>query len=455
MNNFKKECISQAVFKKTSEMFKTVDICILGAGPVAAVAVLQARKQGLRVVQISQHIKQVPPNINKVPRTYAIAPSVKYRLLQLGVWNLIEPSCIHSCTDMKVFWQNSSHKPSIFSTTYPIHLSAKTAQVHELCSFVREDALEHALNTALSTNDNQTFSRLFYNTDTVDYFPKIQLKTEGISIDLANQMTVLAQLCIIAEGANSTTAIQIDRSPTVFNYGHHAVVAQLHIKIKPYLLTKVLHTAWQWLGHSSNNDVLALLPMGKVAGSETVLCFGLVWSQPSESAQWYVNNPNILLSAIKTRILENAPELLHTGDLTLQSPIQQFPIFAIHAPAYTAQRIALVGDCAHKIHPLAGQGLNLGFEDVFVLFDILKQKKQWQNLGEEELLAHYQKQRKANVCAIDRIIHEIAIRHTWLPPIKTAAHIGLKIQSNIPIIRQLFHQFIVRRLTKIPSDTRH
>jgi 2-polyprenyl-6-methoxyphenol hydroxylase-like FAD-dependent oxidoreductase len=194
--------------------------------------------------------------------------------------------------------------------------------------------------------------------------------------------------------------------------------------------------------------------MGRLTENENKLRYSLVWSQASTLANEYINNPDALLMSIQKRIANNALELFSAGALSLQGAIQQFPLFASRTPYYTAPRTVLVGDAAHKIHPLAGQGLNLGFEDVFALFDIISQRESWRSLGDERILSRYQRQRSAQVNPIDMLIHTIATRHTLLPPIKAVLQLGLQLQTDIPVIGEWFRQCVVRRMAAIPSTIR-
>lgn len=447
----KKDLITQSLLNKHfSESSIAVDVCVLGAGPVAAVAILQARQQGLRVIQIA-------PQLNAsfaVPRLYAVTPAVQQSLLKLGVWGLINTLSIQSCTDMRVFWQLSAKTLYVRPDSYPVHLSADAAKVPELCSFITEEVLQTALNTALLVTQGQSPANLFYDTQILDCKPQLQSQADGMYIHLKNQAVVVAQLCVVAEGTNSSSAAQIDRSPTIFDYQHKAIVAELHAQVEPHLIPKVINTAWQWLGDELNNDVLALLPMGRLVGHENKLRYSLVWSQPSASADDYTNNSAALLMALQKRIANDAPELLSAGALSLHGGTQQFSLFASRTPYYTAPRTVLVGDAAHKIHPLAGQGLNLGFEDVFALFDIISQRESWRSLGDERILSRYQRQRSAQVTPIDRLIHTVATRHTLLPPIKAMVRLGLQLQTDIPVIGTRLRQYIVRRMATVPPIVR-
>ncbi len=430
------------------EQAAVVDVCVLGAGPVAAASILLARQLGLRVSHIAPLPNKHHQVQNTVARTYAISPVVQTGLARLGVWDLMADSHKQRCTDMQVFWQ-TAHKHLV--ETYPVHLTANSANVPHLCTFVPEDALQTALNTALTVTRGQQGATLFYDAQSNPQAVSIQSCNQGTSaveISIANSTNrVRAQLCIVAEGAGSRSAAALNLAPTVFDYGHHAVVAELHAHVAPNTAASIVHTAWQWLGDECSDDVLALLPMGFNALDDTVR-YGLVWSQPSSQAAHYVAHADDLLAAVQQRIAKHAPQLLTAGGLTVHSAVQQFPLFKSHAPAYIAPHIALVGDTAHKIHPLAGQGLNLGFEDAFALFDSIAQRESWRSIGDARVLARYQRQRMAQAGPIDAAVHALARRHAWLTPLKVLAELGLQAQADYPVVGGVVRQSLVQRMAR-------
>jgi ubiquinone biosynthesis UbiH/UbiF/VisC/COQ6 family hydroxylase len=407
-----------------------VDVCVLGGGAVALAALLSTRAQGLSTFHILPLPQALPEQT--VPRTYAIAPRTQAYLDSLGVWGLLTDKQVQLCTDMCVFW----HMDDDFHTVEPIDLSATLAGVGQLCSFVGEHDLLAALNTVLLTKFASQ-QHAYYDPQNPAQTPQIEPLVGGSGVQImlkqtdeftqsaASHSTVLAKIGIIAEGAGSRSAAQLGLSPTVHDYSHSAVVAVLHSD-KPSAAT-----AWQWLGSATQGyDVLALLPMPPLAESPATLPasgarYGLVWSQPRAQAQNWVGRSDDLLAAVQARCGNRL------GQLSIHSATQQFPLTRSAAPSCTAGQCVLVGDAAHKIHPLAGQGLNLGFEDVRVLFETLAQREPWRDLGDARLLARYQRRRAAQTQAIESVVHGLANRSAWNQGVRQVFEHSLKLHNDV------------------------
>ncbi len=404
----------------------SVELCVLGGGAVAAAAVLFARQLGLSTVQVLPAPTPLP--VGAVPRTYAIAPQVQQGLASIGVWGLLREQQIQRCEHMRVFWQDDD-------TQEPLHLSAGEAGVPQLCSFVSEHDLLAALNTALMVTGSVTGSAQQQMTYSAAQAPSLQVMDGGMRISLADQPAVHAKLCIIAEGASSSAAQQLNLAPTIYDYAHTAVVAVLHSD----LVTP--HTAWQWLGGAQQgHDVLALLPLPTPMPSDGGAQYGLVWSQPTAQAKGWVGNEAALLAAVQARTGAVS------GRLSLHSAVQQFPLFKSTAP-FTGQHTVLVGDAAHKIHPLAGQGLNLGFEDVMTLFEVIGSREAWRSVGDVRLLERYQRRRNAQASSVGAVVHSVASRGLWSSIATKLAFFGLAFQNDWPAVGALVRKVIVRRAT--------
>ena len=265
---------------------------------------------------------------------------------------------------------------------------------------------------------------------------------------------------MIAEGAASRSAAQLDLAPTVYDYGHSAVVAVLHSD------TPCDATAWQWLGGKAlGSDVLALLPLPQDLSQESpstqtntnsntnappcAARYGLVWSQPSAHAQRWCNDTTVardaLLGAVQARC---QAQLANIGTLSLHSAVQHFPLIRSTAPSLTAAHVVVLGDTAHKIHPLAGQGLNLGFEDVFTLFDVLAQRESWRNIGDSRVLARYQRRRQAHAAMMDGAVHRIANRAHWHSVASGVAQQILRLHNDFPAVGVWFKGKLVQAMVR-------
>jgi 2-polyprenyl-6-methoxyphenol hydroxylase-like FAD-dependent oxidoreductase len=195
-----------------------------------------------------------------------------------------------------------------------------------------------------------------------------------------------AALTVVCEGKRSRTREELGLEFDVRPYPHKAVAARLNCE-QPHA-----GVARQWF---RNGEILALLPMGGNLGNSVAL----VWSVPAEQADdWLSREPEGLAQAVQTA----CGGVL--GAMQLQSPAQAWPLELSKARRWIAKTpsgaVALAGDAAHAVHPLAGQGLNLGLADVAELVRVLQVREYWRNLGDLRLLRRYERARQADVLAM-------------------------------------------------------
>lgn len=154
-------------------------------------------------------------------------------------------------------------------------------------------------------------------------------------------------------------------------------------------------------------DILALLPMGGEQGRE----MALVWSVPLERAE----RLQALSASEFTHALQSALPA-DVGALTLSSDIMAWPLQLAQAQRWVGPGWALAGDAAHTVHPLAGQGLNLGLADARELARVLGAREYWRDLGDLRLLRRYERARKADVLAMGLITDGLqGLFHTPTP----------------------------------------
>jgi 2-polyprenyl-6-methoxyphenol hydroxylase-like FAD-dependent oxidoreductase len=170
------------------------------------------------------------------------------------------------------------------------------------------------------------------------------------------------------------------------DYGQHAIAARL-VATRPHR-----HVARQWF---LAPDVLALLPFDR---PEPERSYALVWSLPAERAA--------SLLAMEAAVFERELTALtgsDVGDLVLGSERASWPLVLGRAERWCGPGWVLVGDAAHVVHPLAGQGLNLGLADVTALAETIAERESWRGLGDERLLRRYVRRRAAPTWAMARI----------------------------------------------------
>ena len=170
------------------------------------------------------------------------------------------------------------------------------------------------------------------------------------------------------------------------DYGQRAIAARL-VSTRPHR-----HVARQWFGAP---DVLALLPFDRPEAGRSC---ALVWSLPDARA-------DELLAADESAFGQALADATRgaAGDLALASERAAWPLALGRAERWCGPGWVLAGDAAHVVHPLAGQGLNLGLADVAALAGVIAGREPWRGLGDERLLRRYARQRAAPTWAMLRI----------------------------------------------------
>ena len=188
-----------------------------------------------------------------------------------------------------------------------------------------------------------------------------------------------AALTVICEGKASASRANLGVQYDVRFYGQHAIAARLSCE-KPHA-----QVARQWF---RDGEILALLPMGGADGNSAAL----VWSVPPERA-----NELVALSPEDFNLRLTAASQGELGRLELAGERARWPLQLATADRWSGPGWVLAGDAAHTVHPLAGQGLNLGLADVRELAQVLHAREYWRSMGDERLLRRYERARKAQV----------------------------------------------------------
>ncbi|MBL0920334.1 MAG: FAD-dependent monooxygenase [Hydrogenophaga sp.] len=194
------------------------------------------------------------------------------------------------------------------------------------------------------------------------------------------------RLTVVCEGRHSATREALGIEHEVRPYPHKAVAARLRAA-QPHG-----GIARQWF---ADGEVLALLPLGGDGGHE----LALVWSLPAEKADdWLRAEPAAFAQAVQARSQQAL------GDLHLLGAPQAWPLQLSRARRWIAPgpegTVVLAGDAAHAVHPLAGQGLNLGLADAAELARVLHAREYWRELDDPKLLRRYERARAADVQAM-------------------------------------------------------
>ena len=247
------------------------------------------------------------------------------------------------------------------------------------------------------------------------------LDAGGVCIELEDGATLEADLLVAADGALSRVRDMMDFQTREWDYGHRAIVASVQVEQSHQ------DTAWQRFLPSGP---LALLPL---PGADDRHYCSIVWSLQED----LVDDLLALDDAPFCTELERAFEQ-RLGRVLAVSRRFAFPLRQRHAVDYVQPGVALVADAAHTIHPLAGQGINLGLQDVAVLAEeILSGRARGANPGQLELLRRYQRRRKGEnllmMAAMDgfkKLFEQQALPLRWL------RNVGMRGVDQLPPVKQ-------------------
>lgn len=206
----------------------------------------------------------------------------------------------------------------------------------------------------------------------------------GVAVDLADGRRLHAPLLIAADGRNSQTRQAAGINVARWRYDHQAIVSVLGLERRHE------HVAYEIFFPTGP---FALLPMNDGPSGHRS---AIVWSVPqADAAGWLALNDQDFAAEAMSAMGG------FLGKIEMLAPRSSFPLGFHHAAEMTAHRLALVGDAAHAIHPIAGQGLNLGFRDVAALAEVLVDgARLGLDLGDRQLLDRYQRWRALDALSV-------------------------------------------------------
>lgn len=240
----------------------------------------------------------------------------------------------------------------------------------------------------------------------------------GVTLALNNGHTLRCTLLIGADGRNSQIREQADIGVTEWNYAQTAIVTTIaHEKPHNGLAQERFLPAGPF----------AVLPM---TGNRS----SLVWVEPNDRVSIYMDLPE---EEFVQEICERVGGYL--GEIRTVGGRFTYPLSLLHAKAYTASRIALVGDAAHGMHPIAGQGVNLGFRDTEALAELLIEAfKDGRDIGAPQLLARYARLRRTDnvtMLAVTDGLNRL-FSNNFLP-VQMARDLGLWAVGKMPPLKRL------------------
>ncbi|KUY79092.1 ubiquinone biosynthesis protein [Burkholderia cepacia] len=337
------------------------DVAVVGGGLVGKTAALALTQSGYKTALLAQPAAPRPADLVFDTRVYALSSSSQALLERLRVWQALDHGRLAPVYDMRVY--GDAHAE--------LHFSAYQASVPQLAWIAESSLVEASLDAALRFQPNLTwFEARAQGFDVHD---------DAAVLTLSSGQVLEADLVVGADGAHSWVRSQMGAKVERRDYRQTGVVANFKASL-PHR-----ETAYQWF---HEGEIVALLPLpdGHVS---------LVWSAHTAHADELLALDPAQLAAEVERVSHG-----RVGTLDCVTPAAGFPLALQTVDKLIAPRVALVGDAAHLIHPLAGQGMNLGLRDVAALADAIAGKESFRNLGDTVLLRRYERSRREDIRAL-------------------------------------------------------
>ena len=399
-------------------MNATIDteVCIVGAGPVGGALACRLAADGIATAVVDRAALPPMEHPDFDGRAYAIAAGSR-RLLELaGLWDRL-PDVPCAIRDIRVTDGRPGRRPSPLRLDFASRdLDPPEGEEAAFGWMVEARALRVALNRTLHEHPSL---HLFAPAEA-----RVTRAPEGAEVAVAGGPTIRCRLVIAAEGRNSPLREAAGIPVTRFPYRQAGIVCAIAHE-RP-------HNGLA-LEHFLPAGPFAQLPMTGQPGMPHVSA--IVWTERASAARALIDLPDVpFAQAVAQRL---GP---HLGGLGLVGRRWLYPLGALHAHRYTAERLALVGDAAHGIHPIAGQGLNLGFRDAAALAGLIADAV-WNGAdpGSADVLTRYQRARRpdnllmlAATDALDRLFSND------LPPVRLARDLGLAAVDRLPGLKRLF-----------------
>ncbi len=396
------------------------DLIIAGGGMVGAALACALGRFGLRVAVIEPREPQREwPDGEIAHRVSALSRASQNLLVRLGAWPRMQDLGVSEYRAMQV-WDQGGHGQIRFD-------SADVGEPN-LGHIVENRVIQLALWECLEKLDSV---KLVCPARLADY----SLQVDCVSLRLDTGGTLEAAVLVGADGRDSAVRAHAGINTQGWDYDQHALVANVTHELS--------HEATAWQRFRSTGP-LAFLPLADGRSS-------IVWATSPGLAREYMqlDGPDFcrqLGEAFGHRL----------GGVTHSGPRGVFPLRLQHAEHYVLPRLALVGDAAHAIHPLAGQGVNLGFMDAAELAGLLTQAaKQGRDLGGILTLRRYERARKGeNMAMLAAMDAFKRLFSNEIMPLRLLRNTGLSLVDRIGPVKNLFLRRALGTIGEVPALAR-
>lgn len=379
------------------------DLLIVGGGLAGNCLALALKNSGLKIAIVEAQEREMLQNAILGDRALALAAGTVDALKALNLWQGIE----HTATAIKeIHISDKGH----FGKA---RLSAEKENVAALGYVITARDLESHIANQITTAENITLycparvMRLIADENAMF----VSLKYQNESVNLK------AKLVVGADGGNSSVRQLLSISQHIFDYEQTALVTTIS--------TSKAHQNVAYERFTSSGP-LALLPMG------THHC-AVVWTRKTDEAE-------ALMKGSEANFIEQLQACFgwRLGELTLNAPQRAFPLSLIRADAMVSHRAIIIGNAAHQLHPVAGQGFNLGLRDVMVLAEMLLIQNETSDIGAPEFLTHFSQRRQTDQSRTIQFTNTVVqiFSNEWLA-LAAARNVGLALFDILPFAKKV------------------
>jgi 2-octaprenylphenol hydroxylase len=387
------------------------DVCIVGNGAIAKTTALGFAQAGHSVtLLVPATATEAQPPLQQQPgeqpwdvRVYALNHTAHTLLSSLKVWGALDAGRVQPVESMVV--NGDGKQPG------DLAFDAFGAHVGALAWIVEDRNLNQALDAALKFAPNVNIIQ--------GRAAGLHTGEGGARVALDGGAVIACALVVGADGGQSWVRGQCDIGLDYRSYHQRAVVTNFSCA-RPH------HgVAHQWF--TGHDGIVALLPL---PGDRV----SLVWSAPDTLADTLMRET---LSEMAVRLAVLCENQLGPLRPLVPESVKDVPLALIRPHAIVAPRVALVGDAAHVVHPLAGHGMNLGFADVAQLLETVAAREAQRGIGDERVLARYARSRKEDVLLMQLATDGLArLFGADLEPVRAVRNLGLNLLNKLPTLKR-------------------
>lgn len=383
------------------------DVIIAGGGLNGPALALALAKAGHSVTVIDAQPARARADAAFDGRAYALAVASKRLLSAIGVWSAVADKC-QPMTAVRASDGRAGEG------TAPFFLDFRSAEIEEgPVGFMLEDRFLYAAFLAAMAAEPR-----------ITHIPATSVVTQEpgpaqVAVTLSDGRILSGRLLIGADGRTSGTAQRAGIGRTGHGYGQIALVCAVDHE-KPHG-----GVAQQFFMPSGP---LAILPLPGNRSS-------IVWSEAEDTAKTIAALPDAeFLAVLRPRFGD------FLGEIRLAGPRFSYPLNLTLADSYVAPRVALIGDAAHGVHPIAGQGLNLGLRDVAALAEVLTDaRRRGEDIGAADVLDRYQTWRRFDSTSLALGMDAVnQIFSNDNPVLRAGRDLGMGLVQSVPMLRRGF-----------------